>query len=81
MTGTSKFSVYNGNYDAANVAPATNGSTQSTNFIAFTADESGTSSDPKLTVVHEAVGGGDAPVPRPKMIDSSQLFIPTAFAH
>ena len=55
-TGVSKFATRNVNYDVANVAP-TWGSAGEYNLICISADTAGTSTDPKLVVVHSAAGG------------------------
>lgn len=57
VSGRTKFGLRNVNYDVANVAPThsvVSDSYLSTNY----ADQSGTSQDPKLVVVHTGSGGG-----------------------
>jgi hypothetical protein len=53
-TGISGFGIRNANYDAANTPPSWYGSNRGCEFRNYYADEDGTTSDPKLVVVHEA---------------------------
>jgi len=52
-TGVSKFSTRNANYDVANVSPTWR-SDAGTHVTAYYADQTGTSQDPKLVMVHSA---------------------------
>ena len=54
-TGISPFGLRNANYDVAAVAPAWS-SLRTANVTGYSADVAGTSSDPKLVVVHSAPG-------------------------
>ena len=52
-TGVSKFGLRNPEYDVANSAPANpGGAVQNTLVCHYDADRTGTTNDPKLTVVH-----------------------------
>ncbi len=53
VSGVSKFSLRNASYDVANVSP-TWSSAQTTQMNGYYADNTGTTSDPKLVVVHAA---------------------------
>ncbi len=56
-TGITKFCGRNANYDVAGVAPANHDANRTTRrVIVSTADETGTSQDPKLVVTHSSAG-------------------------
>jgi hypothetical protein len=57
-TGVSKFSARNANYDAANSAPTNPGAATVSILQGYFADQSGTTSDPKLVVTHAAPAVG-----------------------
>lgn len=59
LTGISKFGARNANYDVAAVAPTWSASAQSS-LNGYTADQTGTTNDPKLVVTYTVSGGASA---------------------
>ena len=59
-TGITRFGFRNPEYDVANSAPPRGGNLTTSRLPGHLADTAGTATDPKLVVVHAAVGGGAA---------------------